>query len=361
MKSDLIRQDYETRKIMSKEASAILKQLHGVAGYAVIDSIIKMYNDFNDLLKTAKPRSMLPNVATIKNVGKTRALSLMYKLKMSLNSKRYAFSDIIKTHNITFTLNVIDLCVADAKISDVIEERISNGYYNYSDDDFVTIDKVFRKPFYNVMGATVYAVNGTISPRGFYSAFFHEFNHLFLDYIQRIRKNYKEYFITHTNNIATKEINNMIIHDNHKKLINDIFYLLFNDNEMCAYSAGLFGELLGANIKRQDYNNFRNNESVIWRDVYALKNDIENIKEISDEVFFKSIYDALKSSKYNMVSDTFDFKTFKAILIGKLNNKIQKFLIQLNEAADLYFSHIELSNPCDKIVKNKNTIIEGNI
>lgn len=360
MKSDLIRQDYETRKMLSKEASAIFEQMHGVAGYAVIDSIIKMYNDFNALMKTTKPRSMLPNVATLKTTGKTRALSLMYKLKLSLNSKRYTFSDLVKTHNITFTLNVIDLCVADANVSDVIEERISNGYYNYSDEDFVTIDKVFRKPFYNVMGATVYAVNGVISPRGFYSAFFHEFNHLFMDYIQRIRKSYREYFVTHTNNLASKEINSMNMLDNHKKVINDIFYLLFNDNEIHAYSAGLFGELLGANIKRNEYNNFRHNDSVIWRDVYALRDHIDAIKEISDEKFFESIYNALKTSKYNIVGDTFDYKSFKSILITKLNNKIQKFLLQLNKAADLYFMHID-STQHEKITNSKNTNDSRNI
>ena len=133
--------------------------------------------------------------------------------------------------------------------------------------------------------------------------------------------------------------------------IKDVLYRLFTPTEMNAFASGVYGELLGMGISRDDF--IKNKDSVIsfWY-YFQLKQQFENLD--TNKVDWPTLLKFFQQAKYpsykgknNKISyikdfsNTNDIKVFANRFIKQVAKRLNKLYTKMEQAANTYFSYAD--------------------
>ena len=133
--------------------------------------------------------------------------------------------------------------------------------------------------------------------------------------------------------------------------IKDVLYRLFTPTEINAFASGVYGELLGMGISRDDF--IKNKDSVIsfWY-YFQLKQQFENLDtnkvdwQTSLKFFQQAKYPSYKgkNNKISYIKDfsnTNDIKVFANRFIKQVAKRLNKLYTKMEQAANTYFSYAD--------------------
>ncbi len=316
----------------------------GVAAFPVVKDIVKIYNQLNNYIKDENvgPENSndkisfslkTPLFKTIKEIDAN-----VHTIRIKFNDSNYSFKELMDLPNSVILITIYDLQTDDKFIETYINTSNLKSDYISNVKDF-SINKSVIKANVDTIRLNVYAINGKIIPEMFYSSFIHEFNHLFQDYSQLI-KNSKREFIKGKQYLKSIDfINDIddILTEKQQQILQDIFYVLFNDTEINSFASTIFGELMGKNIKATNYSNFLS-QSKVWKLVDSLNRKIKYILSLEDDEF----YNIMLAFKYSRISriffDIYSISAFRKKLAEELTKRLNKLINSINKVAGYYFS-----------------------
>lgn len=314
----------------------------GVAGIPIISGIHKLYNDLNLIVKQEDEKSV--NVVNSKQkvnfgfIGSKILDCKKHTIRIKFNDDDYNFNKLISLPNSVMVFRITDVEINNPIYASMFKEQIGNKNYYRSQPEDTIKNGDYIKASPESIGIDVMAVNGEICPKSFYASFLHEFNHLFQDYNQHIKNSRREYVkkyrITQAIQLISKDVD---LTTEDKKCIQRVLSTLLNDTEINAYAAGHFGELLGEDVKANEYNSFIKRSNV-WSHISNIKSCIDHIFDFDDDKLFK-IYNAIKTTQFDELfsSDNVDESNFKRIFKKNLLKRIKKLIDATTKVASYYF------------------------
>lgn len=151
----------------------------------------------------------------------------------------------------------------------------------------------------------------------------------------------------------TQDIKNVTFSNdkNTDTFIKDILYRLFTPTEMNAFASGVYGELLGMKISRDEF--IKDKDSVIsfWH-YFQLKQQFENLD--TNKVDWQTLLKFFQQAKYpsykgnnNKISymkdflNTNDIKVFANRFIKQVAKRLNKLYTKMEQVANTYFSYAD--------------------
>lgn len=187
--------------------------------------------------------------------------------------------------------------------------------------------------------------------RSFSLSLIHELNHKYEE-LQCYLHNSVENFVLNSK-YFTQDIKNVTFSEDKDTdtFIKDILYRLFTPTEMNAFASGVYGELLGMGISRDEF--IKNKDSVIsfWY-YFQLKKQFENLDTNKVDwqtllKFFQRVkYPSYKgnNSKISYIKDfsnTDNIKAFANRFIKQVAKRLNKLYTKMEQVANTYFSYAE--------------------
>lgn len=187
--------------------------------------------------------------------------------------------------------------------------------------------------------------------RSFSLSLIHELNHKYEE-LQCYLHNSVENFVLN-GKYFTQDIKNVTFSSNKDTdtFIKDILYRLFTPTEMNAFASGVYGELLGMKISRDEF--IKNKDSVIsfWY-YFQLKKQFENLD--TNKVDWQALLKFFQQAKYPSYkgnnskisyikdfSNTNDIKVFANRFIKQVAKRLNKLYTKMEQVANTYFSYAE--------------------
>lgn len=187
--------------------------------------------------------------------------------------------------------------------------------------------------------------------RSFSLSLIHELNHKYEE-LQCYLHNSVENFVLNSK-YFTQDIKNVTFSNDKDTdtFIKDILYRLFTPTEMNAFASGVYGELLGMKISRDEF--IKNKDSVIsfWY-YFQLKKQFENLDtnkidwQALLKFFQQAKYPSYKgnNSKISYIKDfsnTNDIKVFANRFIKQVAKRLNKLYTKMEQVATTYFSYAD--------------------
>ena len=187
--------------------------------------------------------------------------------------------------------------------------------------------------------------------RSFSLSLIHELNHKYEE-LQCYLHNSVENFVLN-GKYFTQDIKNVTFSNDKDTdtFIKDILYRLFTPTEMNAFASGVYGELLGMKISRDEF--IKNKDSVIsfWY-YFQLKKQFENLDtnkidwQTLLKFFQQAKYPSYKgnNSKISYIKDfsnTNDIKVFANRFIKQVAKRLNKLYTKMEQVATTYFSYAD--------------------
>lgn len=187
--------------------------------------------------------------------------------------------------------------------------------------------------------------------RSFSLSLIHELNHKYEE-LQCYLHNSVENFVLN-GKYFTQDIKNVTFSEDKDTdtFIKDILYRLFTPTEMNAFASGVYGELLGMKISRDEF--IKNKDSVIsfWY-YFQLKKQFENLDtnkvdwQTLLKFFQRAKYPSYKgnNSKISYIKDfsnTDNIKAFANRFIKQVAKRLNKLYTKMEQVANTYFSYAE--------------------
>lgn len=187
--------------------------------------------------------------------------------------------------------------------------------------------------------------------RSFSLSLIHELNHKYEEF-QCYLHNSVENFVLN-GKYFTQDIKNVTFSNDKDTdtFIKDILYRLFTPTEMNAFASGVYGELLGMRISRDEF--IKNKDSVIsfWY-YFQLKKQFENLDtnkidwQALLKFFQQAKYPSYKgnNSKISYIKDfsnTNDIKVFANRFIKQVAKRLNKLYTKMEQVATTYFSYAD--------------------
>lgn len=187
--------------------------------------------------------------------------------------------------------------------------------------------------------------------RSFSLSLIHELNHKYEE-LQCYLHNSVENFVLN-GKYFTQDIKNVTFSNDKDTdtFIKDILYRLFTPTEMNAFASGVYGELLGMKISRDEF--IKNKDSVIsfWY-YFQLKKQFENLDtnkidwQALLKFFQQAKYPSYKgnNSKISYIKDfsnTNDIKVFANRFIKQVAKRLNKLYTKMEQVATTYFSYAD--------------------
>ena len=314
----------------------------GVAGIPIISGIHKLYNNLNTIVKEQDVKS--PEVTTGKRkvnfgfMGSKVVDCINHTIRIKFNDEDYKFNNLISLPNSVIVFRITDIEIDNPIYAGMFKEQLGNkNYYRSQPEDNIKNGEYIKGDPESI-GIDVMAVNGEICPKSFYASFLHEFNHLFQDYSQHVQSSRREYVKKYRINAAIQLImKDVDLTDQDKKCLKRVLSTVMNDTEINAYAAGHFGELLGENIKYDEYKSFIKHSNV-WSHIMNIEECINHILEFDDDKLLK-IYNVIKDTQFDELfsSDKIDKSNFKKVFKRNLYKRIQKIIDATTKVASYYF------------------------
>lgn len=187
--------------------------------------------------------------------------------------------------------------------------------------------------------------------RSFSLSLIHELNHKYEE-LQCYLHNSVENFVLN-GKYFTQDIKNVTFSNDKDTdtFIKDILYRLFTPTEMNAFASGVYGELLGMKISRDEF--IKNKDSVIsfWY-YFQLKKQFENLDtnkidwQALLKFFQQAKYPSYKgnNSKISYIKDfsnTNDIKVFANRFIKQVAKRLNKLYTKMEQVVTTYFSYAD--------------------
>lgn len=187
--------------------------------------------------------------------------------------------------------------------------------------------------------------------RSFSLSLIHELNHKYEE-LQCYLHNSVENFVLN-GKYFTQDIKNVTFSKDKDTdtFVKDILYRLFTPTEMNAFASGVYGELLGMKISRDEF--IKNKDSVIsfWY-YFQLKKQFEDLDtnkvdwQALLKFFQRAKYPSYKgnNSKISYIKDfsnTDNIKAFVNRFIKQVAKRLNKLYIKMEQVANTYFSYAE--------------------
>lgn len=187
--------------------------------------------------------------------------------------------------------------------------------------------------------------------RSFSLSLIHELNHKYEE-LQCYLHNSVENFVLNSK-YFTQDIKNVTFSNDKDTdtFIKDLLYRLFTPTEMNAFASGVYGELLGMKISRDEF--IKNKDSVIsfWY-YFQLKKQFENLDtnkidwQALLKFFQQAKYPSYKgnNSKISYIKDfsnTNDIKVFANRFIKQVAKRLNKLYTKMEQVATTYFSYAD--------------------
>lgn len=187
--------------------------------------------------------------------------------------------------------------------------------------------------------------------RSFSLSLIHELNHKYEE-LQCYLHNSVENFVLNSK-YFTQDIKNVTFSEDKDTdtFIKDILYRLFTPTEMNAFASGVYGELLGMKISRDEF--IKNKDSVIsfWY-YFQLKKQFENLD--TNKVDWQALLKFFQQAKYPSYkgnnskisyikdfSNTNNIKAFANRFIKQVAKRLNKLYTKMEQVANTYFSYAE--------------------
>lgn len=337
--SDFLSEDYDDENV---------NEVGSVAAFPLVMDIKKLYNDICEIIKHDKGKH-IPETSKVRDKIETIIPFLSGKeydaykhtIIIPVNDPAYKFKDFISMPNSVFKFDVTNFIIDDEFIASLTKDPVKTNFYMRSKYDNINDKNEFEKAMPETIGIMVTAVNDKVSAAGFYNKFFHEYNHLVQDYLEHFHVPDKIY----DNVVAYKKMRYGVEHSDEfsateKKKVNSIVYILLNDTEVNAHGASMFGELLGAEIQKFEYEDFLR-RSKLWEIISKVSDNVEYVTNMSDEQLTK-IYKLLVASEYNKcLSRSKNVDAFRNKFRKNVTERLKKLIRITTKAAGTYFKMIE--------------------
>lgn len=187
--------------------------------------------------------------------------------------------------------------------------------------------------------------------RTFSISLIHELNHKYEE-LQCYLHNSVENFVLNCK-YFTQDIKNVTFSNdkNTDTFIKDILYRLFTPTEMNAFASGVYGELLGMKISRDEF--IKDKDSVIsfWY-YFQLRKQFENLD--TNKVDWQTLLKFFQQAKYSSYkgknnkisyikdfSNTNDIKVFANRFIKQVAKRLNKLYTKMEQVANTYFSYAD--------------------
>lgn len=187
--------------------------------------------------------------------------------------------------------------------------------------------------------------------RSFSLSLIHELNHKYEE-LQCYLHNSVENFVLN-GKYFTQDIKNVTFSKDKDTdtFVKDILYRLFTPTEMNAFASGVYGELLGMKISRDEF--IKNKDSVIsfWY-YFQLKKQFENLD--TNKVDWQALLKFFQQAKYPSYkgnnskisyikdfSNTDNIKAFANRFIKQVAKRLNKLYTKMEQVANTYFSYAE--------------------
>lgn len=187
--------------------------------------------------------------------------------------------------------------------------------------------------------------------RTFSISLIHELNHKYEE-LQCYLHNSVENFVLNCK-YFTQDIKNVTFSNdkNTDAFIKDILYRLFTPTEMNAFASGVYGELLGMKISRDEF--IKDKDSVIsfWY-YFQLRKQFENLD--TNKVDWQTLLKFFQQAKYSSYkgknnkisyikdfSNTNDIKVFANRFIKQVAKRLNKLYTKMEQVANTYFSYAD--------------------
>lgn len=280
---------------------------------------------------------------------------------ISLSISDLDFDEIVPSKNQIIEINVCDIIdrknLFDNYDFNELEQLSTGSMYSYGVDRISKFQKKFKTGFISnkKINISCYAVNGNVIVNTFLPIFLHEYVHFYENY-KRTKNNLNIEFIKNNNKI--KNIINLdyfnSLDQNYQHALNNIFYLLFN-SEYNAKIGNLFGELISYNISTLSEFRYNKNNLIFFKEYEQIKNDINLISDIDENILYKLLYDGeffnvFNKSKYVINDITFkDPNIIKRRFIKIISNNAKKLYARGMKFVGRYL--YMLNNNKNKIIK----------
>lgn len=255
---------------------------------------------------------------------------------ISLSISDLGFDEIVPSKNQIIEINVCDIIdrknLFDNYDFSELEQLSTGAVYWYGVDKISKFQKKFKTGLLNnkKISISCYAVNSNVIVNTFLPVFLHEYVHFYENY-KRTKNNLNIEFIKNNNKI--KNIINLdyfnSLDQNYQYAFSNIFYLLFN-SEYNAKIGNLFGELISYNISTLSEFRYNRNNLIFFEEYEQIKNDINLISSIDENILYKLLYDGeffnvFNKSKYVINDITFkDPNIIKKRFIKIISNNAKK-------------------------------------
>lgn len=187
--------------------------------------------------------------------------------------------------------------------------------------------------------------------RTFSLSLIHELNHKYEE-LQCYLHNSVENFVLN-GKYFTQDIKSVTFSEDKDTdaFIKDALYRLFTPTEMNAFASGVYGELLGMKISREEF--IKNKDSVIsfWY-YFQLRKQFENLD--TNKVDWQTLLKFFQQAKYPSYkgnnskisyikdfSNTNDIKVFANRFIKQVAKRLNKLYIKMEQVANTYFSYAD--------------------
>ena len=263
------------------------------------------------------------------------------QFKIDIYSIKFKLCDYFncddKIKNYKVTINVSD--IIDKKFSDNFDlyKSILDDCNGYTDDDNMQI----------VLNLNSY--NRYINPKSFFIICTHELQHVYTT--QKHKNIQTSNYILNLSNAIQNYIQTLNISNVHKIVLTDLFYVLFDYNEVASYSSQFYGELM-TTIKNKKYktrliSDLLNNTDA-QKLLSLLQDELEILEKIKEDELFlicEFITNYAKNYKtnnkfINNVNTLFnnnDSKKFKQLLIKIFKKNYYKLFNNINKIAKNYY------------------------
>lgn len=283
----------------------ILSESHGTSLFGLDDIIKQIYLDLHNKIEYYYDENLyidnIYNNFDINNIN-IKFLINSYSIKFKLNNY---FNNISKNYDLI--INVFD--IIDDKFSKNFEKykNVLEDYDGYTDIDNNKI----------VLNLTSY--NKKINSKAFFIICTHELQHLYT--VNNYKKiNNLEYISNLSYNIQNY-IQKLNITKDEKKLLIDLFYILFDANEISSYSSQFYGELL-SKLKNRKFKTRLSSDLLIDTDTEKLLNTLSNkidfFESFSSEKLFLLCEYIFTYNEINKINNKFSNSIYK---LYKTNNK----------------------------------------
>ena len=187
--------------------------------------------------------------------------------------------------------------------------------------------------------------------RTFSLSLIHELNHKYEE-LQCYLHNSVENFALNCK-YFTQDIKNVTFSNDKDTdtFIKDVLYRLFTPTELNAFASGVYGELLGMKISRDEF--IKDKDSVIsfWY-YFQLKKQFENLD--TNKVDWQALLKFFQQAKYSSYkgnnsktsyikdfSNTNDIKVFANRFIKQVAKRLNKLYTKMEQVANTYFSYAD--------------------